>query len=165
MLGFADWNDTVNLAAGAESVFTATLYGKALLEMIDLDEALGNAESAGHYRLGYEAMKQRVNAHAWDGEWYVGYFDADGSPLGSHSNTDRADLPEQPVVGGDLGVRRSDPGEHRSRIGPPPVEHPARDQAERAGISTATIRGAAASRPTRRGRRRTAASSCTRTRG
>ena len=31
LLGFADWNDTVNLSAGAESLFTANLYGKALL--------------------------------------------------------------------------------------------------------------------------------------
>src|SRR5690606_24306843 len=26
LLGFADWNDTVNLPAGAESLFTANLY-------------------------------------------------------------------------------------------------------------------------------------------
>jgi hypothetical protein len=36
LLGFADWNDTVNLRAGAESLFVANLYGKALLEMIEL---------------------------------------------------------------------------------------------------------------------------------
>ncbi len=28
LLGFADWNDTVNLPKGAESLFTANLYGK-----------------------------------------------------------------------------------------------------------------------------------------
>jgi len=86
-LGFADWNDTVNLPAGAESVFTANLYGKALLEMIDLEEALGDPESAGRYRADYDRMKQLVNLHAWDGEWYLGYFEADGAPLGSHENT------------------------------------------------------------------------------
>ena len=31
-------------------------------------------------------MKARVNEHAWDGEWYVGYFDQDGTPLGSKQN-------------------------------------------------------------------------------
>ena len=36
LLGFADWNDTVNLAEGAESLFTANLYGRALLAIIDL---------------------------------------------------------------------------------------------------------------------------------
>lgn len=87
LLGFADWNDTVNLERGAESLFTANLYGKALLEMIELMSYLGQSLVVDQYRLWYEEMHQRVNAHAWDGEWYVRYFDADGSPLGSKTNT------------------------------------------------------------------------------
>lgn len=87
LAGFADWNDTVNLPAGAESLFTANLYGKALLEMIALMRHLGNADAVAHYTECYETMKQRVNECAWDGEWYVRYFDADGTPLGSHLNT------------------------------------------------------------------------------
>ncbi|MCR4406743.1 MAG: glycosyl transferase [Anaerolineae bacterium] len=87
LLGFADWNDTVNLRRGAESLFTANLFGRALLEMIELSQHLGDAESAARYRQCYETMKQRVNEHAWDGEWYVRYFDADGTPLGSRHNT------------------------------------------------------------------------------
>jgi cellobiose phosphorylase len=87
LLGFADWNDTVNLREGAESLFTANLYGKALLEMIELARLLGHEEEAARYVAQYDEMKQRVNEHAWDGEWYVRYFDADGSPIGSHSNT------------------------------------------------------------------------------
>jgi len=86
LLGFADWNDTVNLRRGAESLFTANLFGRALLEMIELSQHLGDEESAARYRQYYETMKQRVNEHAWDGEWYVRYFDADGTPLGSHLN-------------------------------------------------------------------------------
>lgn len=88
LLGFADWNDTVNLRKGAESLFTANLFGKALLEMIELARYLGDEESVARYTDYYETMKQRVNEHAWDGEWYVRYFDADGSPIGSHSNTE-----------------------------------------------------------------------------
>lgn len=86
LLGFADWNDTVNLRRGAESLFTANLFGRALLEMIELSQHLGDEESTARYRRYYETMKQRVNEHAWDGEWYVRYFDADGTPLGSHLN-------------------------------------------------------------------------------
>jgi cellobiose phosphorylase len=86
LLGFADWNDTVNLAAGAESLFTANLYGKALMEMIELARHLGDAASAKKYLAYYEEMKARVNEHAWDDEWYVRYFDFDGQPLGSRSN-------------------------------------------------------------------------------
>ena len=88
LLGFADWNDTVNLRVGAESLLAANLYGKALLEMIELARHLGDAEAIAQYTACYETMKQRVNEHAWDGEWYVRYFDADGSPIGSHSNAE-----------------------------------------------------------------------------
>lgn len=87
LLGFADWNDTVNLRAGAESVFAAELYGKALLDMIELLRHLGDVETAARYAADYETTKQRVNETAWDGEWYAAYFDADGSPLGSQSNS------------------------------------------------------------------------------
>lgn len=86
LLGFADWNDTVNLRKGAESLFTAHLYGKALLEMVELAEWLGDAQAAEQYRGWWAEMRSRVNACAWDGEWYIRYFDADGSPLGSHKN-------------------------------------------------------------------------------
>lgn len=86
LLGFADWNDTVNLPKGAESLFTAHLYGKALLEMSELCEQIGDAEGAEQFRLAHAAMKERVEAAAWDGDWYVRYFDAEGNALGSAKN-------------------------------------------------------------------------------
>ena len=88
LLGFADWNDTVNLKAGAESLFVANLYGKALLEIIELARHLRETESVERYSAYYEGMKKQVNEDAWDGQWYVRYFDADGTPLGSRSNTE-----------------------------------------------------------------------------
>jgi cellobiose phosphorylase len=86
LLGFADWNDCVNLPAGAESLFNACLYGKALLEMIELAGFLGKSGWVEEYRADYLAMKAKVNEIAWDGEWFVRYFDAGGTPLGSHKN-------------------------------------------------------------------------------
>jgi cellobiose phosphorylase len=86
LLGFADWNDTVNLRAGAESPFAANLYGRALLEMIELARHLGEEGAAAQSTAWYEAMRWRVNEHTWDGEWYVRYFDADGGPIGSRTN-------------------------------------------------------------------------------
>lgn len=85
-LGFADWNDTVNLAAGAESVFTANLLGRALSEMIELAERLGDEEAVRAYTIYYQEMRDRVNRYAWDGSWYVRYFDAAGAPLGSSAD-------------------------------------------------------------------------------
>jgi cellobiose phosphorylase len=87
-LGFADWNDTVNLRTGAESLFNANLYGKALLELIDLLEFRGGNDKAAAegYRAWYAEMKDRVNKHAWDGAWWVRWFDSDGAPIGSDKN-------------------------------------------------------------------------------
>ncbi|HZW04756.1 MAG TPA: glycosyl hydrolase family 65 protein, partial [Anaerolineaceae bacterium] len=87
LLGFADWNDTVNLPAGAESFFTANLYGAALRELIALFEHLGEAAAAEAYRAAYEEMRARVEACGWDGEWYLRYFDEQGQPVGSRTNT------------------------------------------------------------------------------
>ncbi len=85
LLGFADWNDTVNLLPGAESLFTANLYGVALRELIDLAVYMEDADCAGKFQGYYDEMKERVNAEAWDGAWYVRYFDPDGQPLGTHT--------------------------------------------------------------------------------
>jgi len=86
LLGFADWNDTVNLRPGAESLFVANLFGKALLEVIELARYLDDAQVAATYTAYYDTMKRRVNEHAWDGAWYVRYFDPEGEPLGSRRN-------------------------------------------------------------------------------
>jgi cellobiose phosphorylase len=46
LLGFADWNDGINLPTGAESLLTASLYGKALLELIELAHYQQDEEQA-----------------------------------------------------------------------------------------------------------------------
>jgi len=86
LLGFADWNDTVNLPAGAESVFNANLYGYALLEMIDIAEYLNQTELVKKYEDYYQSMQDNFNNFCWDGEWYIRYFDKDGNALGSKNN-------------------------------------------------------------------------------
>ena len=86
LLGFADWNDTVNLAAGAESLFTANLYGKALLEMIEIERLRGDVAGVERLCGYYGDMKEKFLAHAWDGQWWLRYFDWDGTPLGSREN-------------------------------------------------------------------------------
>jgi cellobiose phosphorylase len=85
LLGFADWNDTVNLPTGAESLFTANLYGWALREFIALLEYLGQPVDV--YRAAYDEMKACVEEHGWDGNWYIRYFDEAGNPLGSSKNS------------------------------------------------------------------------------
>jgi len=87
LLGFADWNDTVNLPEGAESLFTAHLYGLALWELILLAKRLGKKKVMKKFKAYYKAMRETVNEVAWDGEWYRRYFDHKGNPIGSKKNT------------------------------------------------------------------------------
>ncbi len=86
LLGFADWNDTINLAPGAESLFSAHLYGRALNEFCDLLHFSGKTALEAQFRQDYNIIKNRVESSAWDGNWYVMYFDQLGNPLGSHKN-------------------------------------------------------------------------------
>ena len=91
LLGYADWNDTVNLRKGAESLLNANLFGLALQEMAALVRHLGHAALAGTYQQQYDVVSKRVNDEAWDetiggGTWYVRYFDSDGTPIGSLLN-------------------------------------------------------------------------------
>ena len=88
LLGFADWNDTVNLPTGAESLFNASLYGRGLLALIELADFQGDVAAVERYRTAYAEMAERVNEAAWDGGWYVRYFNADGTPVGSAQNAE-----------------------------------------------------------------------------
>lgn len=67
----ADWNDGLN-AVGAdgkgESVWMAHFLHYLLRAWADLPTC--NAETAAHFRREADALKQAVNQHAWDGEWY-----------------------------------------------------------------------------------------------
>jgi len=85
LLGFADWNDTVNLPVGAESLFIASQFGVALSEMIPLCEKLGDVNDV-LYRSWYDQMKEIVDREGWDGQWYRRYYDNMGNPLGSDEN-------------------------------------------------------------------------------
>ena len=86
LLGFADWNDTVNLRKGAESLFSANLYGKALLELIALYQHISDDAAVRTMMDLYKTMRGRFNQVGWDGQWFLRYFDWDGSALGSQHN-------------------------------------------------------------------------------
>jgi cellobiose phosphorylase len=89
LAGRADWNDTLNLDTGkgiAESVFTSMLYCRALKEMAEMFEYLGNKELVNRYTDMFEDMKNAINETCWDGEWYKRAFDDGSRPLGSKEN-------------------------------------------------------------------------------
>jgi len=86
LLGFADWNDTVNLPTGAESIFNACLYGRALRDLEGLFGYLGNASEEARIKADWEAMRKVFLEQTWDGEWFKRYYDHTGKPIGSKEN-------------------------------------------------------------------------------
>ncbi|RKF13242.1 glycosyl transferase [Alginatibacterium sediminis] len=86
LLGFADWNDTVNLPTGAESLFVANLFGKAIIELSEVCRAIDDTANLEKIQSYHAIMKERVNQHAWDGQWWVRYFTDKGEPIGSSKN-------------------------------------------------------------------------------
>ncbi|MBN1647906.1 MAG: glycosyl transferase [Spirochaetales bacterium] len=85
LLGFADWNDTINLPTGAESVFVANQYCLAARELADVLEFSGDKKTAAGLKTWYDEMKDTINRKAWDGAWYRRYYDHKGKPIGAAS--------------------------------------------------------------------------------
>jgi cellobiose phosphorylase len=86
LLGTADWNDPQSLPGpnnAAESVFTAMLFHKALLELTELCRECNQEKDAQKFAAMADKIKTHVNEVAWDGEWYIRAFDDSGNPVGS----------------------------------------------------------------------------------
>lgn len=86
LLGFADWNDTVNLPKGAESFFSANLFGLVLKEWIPILQKIGRADLTVQDQQWYREMQDAVERYGWDGNWYLRYFDHEGNAVGSVKN-------------------------------------------------------------------------------
>lgn len=86
LLGFADWNDTINLPSGAESAFTTCLLGVALKERIAIAELENDLVILQTLNSKYHRLKEKFNNVAWTGDWYLSYFDEQGNPMGSPDN-------------------------------------------------------------------------------
>jgi cellobiose phosphorylase len=87
-LGFADWDDTLNLDHGsgqAESVWCAEQFCRVLLDLAELATALDQPEQAHRWRALHAKMAESVNQVAWDGAWYARAYDDHGQPVGVSS--------------------------------------------------------------------------------
>jgi cyclic beta-1,2-glucan synthetase len=89
LMGSGDWNDGMNRVGNlgrGESVWVGWFLYNTLEWFSPFCEARGDAERATRYRSHMEQLKQALEEHAWDGDWYRrAYFD-DGTPLGSVQN-------------------------------------------------------------------------------
>ena len=86
LIGSGDWNDGYNRVGPreqGESVWLAFFLRYVLREFEPLAARRGDAETR-ELCLRYAAeLETAVEAHAWDGQWYLRAFFDDGTPLGS----------------------------------------------------------------------------------
>jgi cyclic beta-1,2-glucan synthetase len=91
LIGSGDWNDGLNhvgVGGKGESVWLGWFLVHVLQGMIELSDVQGRPELSRTYEQERKALVQRMEAAAWDGEWYLrAYFD-DGTPLGSSSSSE-----------------------------------------------------------------------------
>jgi len=89
LMGSGDWNDGMNLVGQegkGESVWLGFFLYDVLLRFAEVAGVHGDAPFAERCRREAAQVRQNIELHGWDGEWYRrAYFD-DGSPLGSASN-------------------------------------------------------------------------------
>jgi cellobiose phosphorylase len=91
LIGSGDWNDGMNLVGmrgKGESVWLGFFLCEVLRQFIELARAHGDPSFAELCLGEGVRLRQSIEQHGWDGEWYRrAYFD-DGTPLGSAGNAE-----------------------------------------------------------------------------
>jgi cellobiose phosphorylase len=86
--GPGDWNDTLDyLGRGGkgDSVWVSMFLAFVLKELMELLHYLGSKEQASRYGKAYEQLRNAINQHCWDGEWYIRGTNDWGEVIGSAS--------------------------------------------------------------------------------
>jgi cellobiose phosphorylase len=91
LMGSGDWNDGMNLVGikgAGESVWLGFFLCTVLKQFAEVALLKGDAAFAERCEAEGIRLRQNLEQHGWDGEWYRrAYFD-DGTPLGSASNVE-----------------------------------------------------------------------------
>lgn len=87
-IGYGDWNDALSGIGGEKgvSVWLSCACVHAAGTMAELAEHLDRQQDAQAMRDIAATMTQRINEHAWDGEWYIYAINGEGKPIGSKSS-------------------------------------------------------------------------------
>jgi cellobiose phosphorylase len=101
LIGRADWNDCLNLncfsdtpgqsfqtttnkeGTVAESVFIAGLFVLAATELAAIAAKRNRQEEADRCLAEAVQMEKTIDAHGWDGAWFIRAYDDFGKPIGS----------------------------------------------------------------------------------
>ncbi len=91
LIGSGDWNDGMDLVGQhgkGESVWLGFFLYEVLTRFSELARLRGDASFAERCLAEAATLRNNIEQHGWDGEWYRrAYFD-DGTPLGSASNAE-----------------------------------------------------------------------------
>ncbi len=91
LMGSGDWNDGMNLVGikgAGESVWLGFFLCAVLKQFGAVAARVGDTPVAERCEAEGIKLRQQLEQHGWDGEWYRrAYFD-DGTPLGSATNED-----------------------------------------------------------------------------
>ncbi len=82
----ADWNDCLELGHNGESVFVGFQLRYALRAYTDACEMLNSPEEISWARGHLKTLDDNLQRHAWDGEWFLRAYRADGLKFGSKEN-------------------------------------------------------------------------------
>ncbi|MCK9516076.1 MAG: hypothetical protein WCZ18_08655 [Ottowia sp.] len=91
LFGSGDWNDGMNRVGSqgrGESVWMGWFLHASIAALAPLAEARGEHARAAGWRKHAARLRDALQRHAWDGQWWLrGWFD-DGTPLGSSSSAE-----------------------------------------------------------------------------
>ena len=91
LMGSGDWNDGMNLVGiggKGESVWLGFFLCEVLRQFADVADLVGDSVFVELCHTEEIRLRQNIEQHGWDGQWYRrAYFD-DGTPLGSTSNAE-----------------------------------------------------------------------------
>ena len=91
LIGSGDWNDGMNLVGmngRGESIWLGFFQCEVLRQFAAVATEHDDPSFAGFCQEEGERLRQSIEQHGWDGEWYRrAYFD-DGTPLGAADNVE-----------------------------------------------------------------------------
>ena len=91
LMGSGDWNDGMNrigIHGKGESVWLAFFLYDVLKRFTQLASLRGDTTFVANCEVQLAQLKNNVNKHAWDGEWYLRAWYDDGSTLGSKNDVE-----------------------------------------------------------------------------
>jgi cellobiose phosphorylase len=82
----ADWNDCLELGHNGETTFVAFQLRYALKTYIEICDMLKKSQDEQWAQEKLEILDKNIDKHAWDGEWFLRAYRADGLKFGSKEN-------------------------------------------------------------------------------